>query len=70
MARLSTHVLDTAYGRRPANGMKVRLSGSADGSRELLKSVVANPDGRSSDSGEICTDPRPPFGVLGLSLRR
>jgi len=25
---------------------------------------------RSGDSGEICTDPRPPFGVLGLSLRR
>jgi|KBSSwiStaDraftv2_1062776.scaffolds.fasta_scaffold2088248_2 hydroxyisourate hydrolase len=48
MARLSTHVLDTAYGR-PANGMKVRLYGSADGPRELLKSVVTNPDGRTDE---------------------
>ena len=52
MARLSTHVLDTAYGR-PANGMKVRLYGSADGPRELLKSVVTNPDGRTDEPASV-----------------
>ncbi|HEY2014888.1 MAG TPA: hydroxyisourate hydrolase [Bryobacteraceae bacterium] len=45
MARLSTHVLDTAHGR-PAKGMAVRLYNSAGA---LLKSVVTNADGRTEE---------------------
>jgi len=48
MARLSTHVLDTANGR-PAKGMQVRLYGGADASRRLLKTVTTNPDGRTPE---------------------
>ncbi len=48
MARLSTHVLDTANGR-PAKGMNVRLYACADESRRLLKSVTTNQDGRTEE---------------------
>jgi 5-hydroxyisourate hydrolase len=43
MARLSTHILDTAQGR-PAAGVEVRLF---DASRALLKTVVTDTDGRA-----------------------
>jgi 5-hydroxyisourate hydrolase len=46
MARLSTHVLDTANGR-PAKGMEVRLYSSTGESRQLLKSATTNADGRT-----------------------
>jgi 5-hydroxyisourate hydrolase-like protein (transthyretin family) len=65
MARISIHVLDTANGR-PADGIPVRLYRAG----VLLKSATTNGDGRTSESGEIYTDPRPPYGVLGLTLRR
>jgi 5-hydroxyisourate hydrolase len=44
MARLSTHVLDTAHGR-PAAGMAVRLFQAG----QLIRSVVTNADGRTPD---------------------
>jgi len=46
MARLSTHVLDTANGR-PAAGMRIRLYAGTGASRQLLKTVVTNADGRT-----------------------
>ena len=46
MARLSTHVLDTANGR-PAKGMEVRLYGCAGESRQLLEAATTNADGRT-----------------------
>jgi 5-hydroxyisourate hydrolase len=46
MARLSTHVLDTANGR-PAAGIRVQLY--ACGPRKLLKTVTTNADGRTDE---------------------
>jgi len=43
MARLSTHILDTAKGR-PAAGVEVRL---CDASRQTLKTVTTDSDGRA-----------------------
>ena len=54
MARLSTHVLDTAYGQ-PAKGMAVRLYACDQEPRRLVKSVATNRDGRTDEpllSGE------------------
>jgi 5-hydroxyisourate hydrolase len=45
MARLTTHVLDTANGR-PGNGIRVSLF-SVDGDRKLLTTTVTNDDGRT-----------------------
>ena len=47
MARLSTHVLDTAAGR-PASGLRLRLSrlDAADGPREMA-TLRTNADGRT-----------------------
>ena len=44
MARLSTHVLDTANGR-PASGMRIKLFTCG----RLLKEAVTNSDGRTSE---------------------
>ena len=46
MARLSTHVLDTANGR-PARGMQVRLYAIEGSSRRLLQTASTNSDGRT-----------------------
>ena len=46
MARLSTHVLDTARGR-PAAGMRVRLFAIENEIRRLLKTASTNADGRT-----------------------
>jgi 5-hydroxyisourate hydrolase len=47
MARLSTHVLDTANGR-PAAGVKITLFAiAADGTRTLITERVTNADGRT-----------------------
>jgi 5-hydroxyisourate hydrolase len=46
MARLSTHVLDTAHGR-PAFGMRLALYRLRGEQPELLQSVVTNSDGRT-----------------------
>lgn len=46
MAKLTTHILDTANGR-PAANVKVRLY-NTDEPRNLLASVVTNADGRSA----------------------
>ncbi len=51
MARISTHVLDTAKGK-PAAGMAIRLYRAG----ELLGSAVTNSDGRTDDpilSGDV-----------------
>jgi 5-hydroxyisourate hydrolase len=49
MARLSTHVLDTAHGR-PAAGVSIRLY---DGQRLLLGEFETNPDGRAAAPTEL-----------------
>jgi 5-hydroxyisourate hydrolase len=46
MARLSTHVLDTASGR-PAAGMRIRLYICEP--RRLLKTAATNADGRTDE---------------------
>ncbi|HXB73564.1 MAG TPA: hydroxyisourate hydrolase [Candidatus Acidoferrales bacterium] len=46
MARLSTHVLDTANGR-PAAGMRVQLYACQP--RRLVKTVTTNADGRTDE---------------------
>jgi 5-hydroxyisourate hydrolase len=56
MARVSTHVLDTAHGR-PAAGMCVRLY---DGQRQLIHEITTNPDGRGGEPIEV------PIGVYEL----
>jgi 5-hydroxyisourate hydrolase len=48
MARLSTHVLDTAAGR-PAAGLRIALFSLADGVRTLLKEARTNADGRTDE---------------------
>ena len=48
MAKLSTHVLDTASGN-PAAGMKVELFKLVDGTAKLIKTEVTNADGRTDD---------------------
>ena len=45
MARVSTHVLDTAHGR-PAAGVVVHLHEWRDGGRRLLATASTGPDGR------------------------
>ncbi len=47
MARLSTHVLDTAKGM-PGRGISVKLF-SLDGDRHLVASAVTNTDGRTDE---------------------
>jgi hydroxyisourate hydrolase len=47
MARLTTHVLDTARGI-PAAGLRIDLYALA-GSRALLKSIATNANGRTDD---------------------
>jgi hydroxyisourate hydrolase len=46
MARLSTHVLDTASGR-PAAGVRVELFALVDGERRKRADTVTNDDGRT-----------------------
>ncbi len=48
MARLSTHVLDTAAGR-PAAGMKIELHALEGDARRLVKETVTNADGRTNE---------------------
>ena len=48
MARLSTHVLDTARGT-PAAGLTIELHRISDGRRTLVASAVTNGDGRTPD---------------------
>ena len=48
MARLSTHVLDTAHGK-PAAGMRIRLFATHNETRCLLKSATTNKDGRTDE---------------------
>ena len=49
MAKLSTHVLDTANGC-PAAGMQIELWSLTEERRTLLKSVRANADGRTDQA--------------------
>ena len=48
MARLSTHVLDTARGR-PADGVSVELHKIEANARRLMSSAVTNADGRTDE---------------------
>lgn len=45
MGRLTTHVLDTAKGS-PGHGIRIEVFRLTPGSRESLKDVVTNADGR------------------------
>ena len=65
MARLSTHVLDTARGK-PASGVRIDLYSVADEARVHLKTVVTNADGRTDEallSGETI-----PIGAYQLEF--
>jgi 5-hydroxyisourate hydrolase len=48
MARISTHVLDTAEGR-PAVGVRVDFYRHKAGRADLLRSTVTNADGRTDE---------------------
>ena len=48
MARISTHVLDTAHGR-PANGLQIALYAMRAGLRHLVTTAITNSDGRTSE---------------------
>ena len=48
MARLSTHVLDTARGM-PAQGVTVELYRLGPAGREHVTTMVTNPDGRTDE---------------------
>jgi 5-hydroxyisourate hydrolase len=63
MARLSTHVLDTAHGR-PAHGIEIRLYACDGEQRSLLKTVVTNQDGRTD--APLLSGDQIPIGVYEL----
>jgi 5-hydroxyisourate hydrolase len=48
MARLSTHVLDTARGQ-PARNLAIELHLCSGGERRLVKTAVTNADGRTDE---------------------
>lgn len=48
MARLSTHVLDTANGR-PAAGIRIELYALEGAERKLVKEMLTNGDGRTDE---------------------
>ena len=65
MAKLSTHVLDTARGK-PAEGVRLELYRTEGEARVWLKSALTNPDGRTDEalfSGETI-----PTGVFQLEF--
>lgn len=63
MARISTHVLDTAQGR-PAEGVRVELYRILDANRTLCATAVTNSDGRTSEP--LLSGPRIDVGVYEL----
>lgn len=63
MARLSTHVLDTAHGR-PAHGMQIRLFACEEETRSLLKTVTTNQDGRTD--APLLSGEQIPTGIYEL----
>lgn len=65
MARLSTHVLDTAHGR-PAHGVAIELHLVRDGVRDLLATAVTNADGRTD--APLLSGERLEPGVYELSF--
>ena len=65
MARLSTHVLDTANGR-PAAGMCIRLYACGDEGRRLVKSMSTNQDGRTDEP--LLSADRIPTGIYELEF--
>lgn len=66
MARLSTHVLDTARGV-PAAGIPVELHFIADGQRRLIAAAVTNADGRTE--APLLAVERLEVGVYELTFR-
>ena len=63
MARISTHVLDTASGR-PASGVRIDLFRIAASDRQCFGSAVTNVDGRTDTP--IFSGERIPVGVYEL----
>ena len=66
MARLSTHVLDTARGV-PAAGVPVELHLVADGQRRRLAASVTNADGRTEPP--LLSVERLEVGIYELTFR-
>jgi 5-hydroxyisourate hydrolase len=64
MARLSTHVLDTARGK-PAAGLKIELY-KIDDTRQHLKTVVTNNDGRTDEP--LLSGDKIPTGIYELNF--
>ncbi|MBI4277817.1 MAG: hypothetical protein HY660_05120 [Armatimonadetes bacterium] len=61
---VSTHVLDAAGGE-PARGVRVEVSFEAENHPwDTARVSDADP------LVKVYTDPRPPYGVIGLTLRR
>ena len=65
MARLSTHVLDTARGRA-AQGVTIELHAVAGGSRRLVTTAATNVDGRTDQP--LLSGDRIETGVYELSF--
>jgi len=65
MARISTHILDTARGK-PAAGMHVRLFSVEGETLRLLTSAITNPDGRTDEP--LLTGDRIATGVYELAF--
>lgn len=65
MARLSTHVLDTARGA-PAAGVRIELHLVREGSRRLLASATTNADGRTETP--LLSGERLAIGVYELTF--
>ena len=65
MARLSTHVLDTARGK-PASGVRIDLYSIANQARVHLKTAVTNGDGRTDEP--LMTGETIPTGAYQLEF--
>ena len=66
MARLSTHVLDTARGT-PAAGLAIELHRVVDGQRHLAASATTNADGRTT--APLLAGDRIEPGIYELTFR-
>jgi 5-hydroxyisourate hydrolase len=65
MARLSTHVLDTAHGK-PAGGVAIELHAVAGEGRRLIRTATTNLDGRTNEP--LLNDDRIETGTYELTF--
>ena len=65
MARISTHVLDTAHGK-PAAALRVGLYRWLDGERHVVHTAITGPDGRTAEP--LLTADEIPVGEYELAF--